>query len=92
MLTDEQIPFAREMIQLFMEGEPGDIILEINFEKVDGSQRTLYATNRIPESEIPKDVHESKLDLSTHARVFDKEAQGWRTIILKNINSITVQL
>lgn len=81
------------MLSIFNSSPPGSIELEIDFEKVDGTRRVLIATTDIPEDQIPNEAaNPSKLDLSTHARVFDKEAKGWRTIILKNINTITVRV
>lgn len=64
--------------------------LLIYFTKKDGSERCLHATSNIPEDKRPKaekhDVQKEESD--KYVRLFDKNIQEWRTVIVSSIKEI----
>lgn len=69
--------------------------VRILFTKADGTERVLIATLDVPEEKRPKDHPTGgepdapnaarALLADTHMRVFDREAQDWRTIVLDRV-------
>ena len=61
--------------------------LVINFKKLDGSERTMKCTRSM--TNIPSEHHpKTSLSHDGAIRVFDLEANGWRSFIFENVNSI----
>jgi hypothetical protein len=61
--------------------------LTVEFTKVDGSHRVMKCTRAmaiIPEEHHPKTTQTSESSI----RVFDLEAQGWRSFIYENVTNI----
>ena len=73
---------ASELIDKLNSGQ-----LTIEFTKVDGSHRVMKCTRDmtiIPQEHHPKTTQTSESSI----RVFDLEAQGWRSFIFENVTNI----
>lgn len=85
-----KIRYSEEKIRALLRGD----ICEVTFTKVDGSTRVMKCTlnNRvIPVDKLPKTSEETAIDsspyhkINTIVKVFDIEAQGWRSVNLTTV-------
>ena len=61
-------------------------VVEITFDKLDGTERVMNAT--LQESVVPETKGTESKKSDTHLVVFDVDKQGWRTIIVDRIKKV----
>lgn len=90
MLTEEQKPLFREMLKLVLDNGGR---AEIHFKKLDGSDRVLIATSKIPGDKVPS----NETDRPTHSnddivRIFAEVEQDWRSIVVERVEKLVILL
>lgn len=66
----------------------------VTFNKKDGSERVMTCTlekDKLPPLEIKENVKPKKENLDV-VSVYDLNAKGWRSFVLKNVTNITIQI
>ena len=66
----------------------------VSFKKKDGSERVMNCTleaEKLPPVEIKENAKPKKENLDV-VSVYDIDAQGWRSFILKNVTNIKIEI
>jgi hypothetical protein len=88
--TDEQWTTFRNWIVSHLQAGP----VTVTFNKKDGDERVMTCSLQ-PELLPPSPVKEStttKKENNNIISVYDLEAQGWRSFIVKNVTNVTLKL
>lgn len=75
-----------EIIMKDIVAELKNRVVEITFDKLDGTERVMNAT--LQESVVPETKGGTSKSSDTHLVAFDVDKQGWRTIIVDRIKKV----